>query len=91
MDVVRAYGIFYAATEGVAKALVADLVPESQRGTAYGLFNAAIGITALPLRFSLDFYGRDLVHGQDQPLSTILLRRDSGFDCKHFILAHEVI
>ena len=42
------YGIFYASTEGVAKALVADLVPESQRGTAYGLFNAAIGITALP-------------------------------------------
>ena len=42
------YGIFYAATEGVVKALVADLVPESQRGTAYGLFNAAIGITALP-------------------------------------------
>ena len=42
------YGIYYAATEGVTKALVADLVPESQRGTAYGLFNAAIGITALP-------------------------------------------
>jgi MFS family permease len=42
------YGLYYAATEGVAKALVADLVPESQRGTAYGLFNAAIGITALP-------------------------------------------
>jgi MFS family permease len=42
------YGIYYAVTEGVTKALVADLVPESQRGTAYGLFNAAIGITALP-------------------------------------------
>jgi MFS family permease len=28
--------------------LVADLVPEAQRGTAYGLFNAAIGLTALP-------------------------------------------
>jgi MFS family permease len=42
------YGIYYAATDGVAKALVADLVPDSQRGTAYGLFNAAIGITALP-------------------------------------------
>lgn len=42
------YGLYYAATEGVAKALVADLVPETQRGTAYGLFNAAIGITALP-------------------------------------------
>ncbi len=42
------YGLYYAATEGVAKALVADLVPDSQRGTAYGLFNAAIGLTALP-------------------------------------------
>jgi len=42
------YGIYYAATEGVAKALVADLVPQAQRGTAYGLFNAAIGLTALP-------------------------------------------
>jgi MFS family permease len=42
------YGVYYAATEGVAKAMVADLVPDSQRGLAYGLFNAAIGITALP-------------------------------------------
>jgi predicted phage tail protein len=42
------YGLYYAATEGTAKALVADLVPKSMRGTAYGLFNAAIGITALP-------------------------------------------
>ena len=42
------YGVYYAATEGTAKALVADLVPDSQRGTAYGLFNAAIGLTALP-------------------------------------------
>jgi MFS family permease len=45
------YGVYYAATEGVAKALVADLVPDSQRGAAYGLFNAAIGITALPASF----------------------------------------
>jgi MFS family permease len=42
------YGIYYAATEGVAKAFVADLVPDAQRGTAYGWFNAAIGFTALP-------------------------------------------
>jgi MFS family permease len=42
------YGVYYAATEGVAKAFIADLIPEAQRGTAYGLFNAAIGITALP-------------------------------------------
>ena len=43
-----AYGIYYGLTEGVAKAFVADLVPSEQRGTAYGVYNAAIGITALP-------------------------------------------
>ncbi len=42
------YGIYYALTEGVAKALVADIVPQEQRGTAYGYFNAAIGFAALP-------------------------------------------
>ncbi len=42
------YGLYYAATEGVARALVADLVAPERRGAAYGLYNAAIGITALP-------------------------------------------
>jgi MFS family permease len=42
------YGLYYAATEGSARALVADLVPSAQRGGAYGLYNAAIGITVLP-------------------------------------------
>ncbi len=42
------YGLYYALTEGVAKALVADIVPQAQRGTAYGLYNAAIGLSALP-------------------------------------------
>jgi MFS family permease len=42
------YGIYYGATDGVARALVADIVPETRRGAAYGLYNAAIGITALP-------------------------------------------
>ena len=42
------YGVYYAASEGVAKALIADLVPNERRGTAYGLYNAAIGLTALP-------------------------------------------
>jgi len=32
----------------VEKAFVADLVPAQVRGTAYGLFNTAIGISALP-------------------------------------------
>lgn len=42
------YGTYYAATEGTARALVADLVPEAQRGSAYGLYNAAVGLTTLP-------------------------------------------
>jgi MFS family permease len=42
------YGIYYALTEGVGKAFVADIVIQEQRGTAYGLFNAAIGLTVLP-------------------------------------------
>jgi MFS family permease len=42
------YGLFYGLTEGTEKALVADLVPNELRGTAYGLFNFAIGIAALP-------------------------------------------
>jgi MFS family permease len=42
------YGLYYALTEGVAKAFVADLVPAEQRGRAYGVYNAAIGFAALP-------------------------------------------
>ncbi len=42
------YGIYYGTVEGSAKALVADLVPAEQRGTAFGVYNAAVGIMALP-------------------------------------------
>lgn len=42
------YGVYYGATEGTAKALIADLALPEQRGTAYGVYNAAVGITALP-------------------------------------------
>ena len=42
------YGIYYALTEGTARALIADLVPAPQRGTAYGIFYASVGFTALP-------------------------------------------
>ncbi len=42
------YGIFMAATEGVEKALVADLAPEGKVGTAFGWFNLTAGIFLLP-------------------------------------------
>lgn len=46
------YGAYYGATEGVGKALVADVVTASEkRGTAFGLYNAAVGISALPASF----------------------------------------
>ncbi|GMV11614.1 MAG: MFS transporter [Gemmatimonadota bacterium] len=43
-----AYGVFYGLTEGVEKALVADLVPAAARGRAFGWYNLALGIGALP-------------------------------------------
>ena len=42
------YAFFYALTEPAEKTLVANLVGPDQRGLAYGWFNAAIGIGALP-------------------------------------------
>lgn len=45
---VAVYGLYYAAVEGTAKALIADLVEKHQRGTAYGFYNAAAGLGALP-------------------------------------------
>ena len=42
------YGLYYALTEGASRAYVADLVPQEQRGTAYGLFHAGVGLVALP-------------------------------------------
>lgn len=42
------YGLFMAATEGVEKALVADLAPAERRGTAFGWFNLTTGALLLP-------------------------------------------
>jgi MFS family permease len=42
------YGIYFGLVEGAEKALVADLVEPQQRGTAYGLYNLAFGITVFP-------------------------------------------
>jgi MFS family permease len=42
------YGIYFGLTEGVEKALVADLVPADRRGAAFGWYNLALGLGALP-------------------------------------------
>ena len=43
-----AYGIYFGLTEGVEKALVTDLVPSARRGAAFGWYNLALGVAALP-------------------------------------------
>jgi MFS family permease len=42
------YGIYFGMTEGAEKAMVADLVPREVRGAAFGWYNLAIGLGALP-------------------------------------------
>jgi MFS family permease len=42
------YALFFGLTEASERAFVADLVPEQLRGRAYGMFYAAVGVTALP-------------------------------------------
>jgi MFS family permease len=43
-----AYGTYYALSEGVGKALVADLAPSELRATGFGIFNAVQGAMILP-------------------------------------------
>jgi MFS family permease len=42
------YGVYFGLAEGAEKALVADLVAPELRGTAFGLYNLAFGVTVLP-------------------------------------------
>jgi MFS family permease len=42
------YGSYYGLTYGTAKALIADLVPERLRATAYGTYHATLGLIDLP-------------------------------------------
>ena len=42
------YGVYYGLAYGTAKAMVADLVPVDMRGTAYGTYNAILGILDFP-------------------------------------------
>jgi len=42
------YGLYYGISEGVCRAFVCDLVPAERRGTAYGWYHTAVGISLLP-------------------------------------------
>ena len=42
------YGVYFGISEGVTRAMVADLAHVDRRGAAFGLYHAAVGITVLP-------------------------------------------
>ncbi len=42
------YGVYYGLTHGVIKAMVADIVRPDLRGTAYGTYNAVVGVLDFP-------------------------------------------
>lgn len=45
------YGIYYATSEGVSRALLADIVNPDHRGRAFGIYGMAVGLTTLPASF----------------------------------------
>jgi len=45
------YGSYYALTEGVMKAWIADLAPAESRASVYGVMNWAVGVAAFPASF----------------------------------------
>lgn len=54
------YGLFAAATEGVEKALVADLAPAGRVGTAFGWFHLTCGFMLFPASFVFGFLYQDV-------------------------------
>ena len=54
------YGLFLAATEGVEKALVADLSPAERQGTAFGWFNMITGLCLLPASIIFGWLYQDI-------------------------------
>ena len=61
------YGAVFGLTEGTEKALVADLVPAMRRGTAFGWYQATVGVAALPASIAFgvvwDRYGSPAAFG----------------------------
>jgi len=49
------YRLYFGLTEGVEKALVADIVPKENIGTAFGFYNLSLGIATLPASIIFGF------------------------------------
>jgi MFS family permease len=57
------YGAYFGLAEGTEKALVADLAPVASRGTAFGYYNAALGVGALTASIVFGVLYERLGHG----------------------------
>ncbi len=42
------YGLYSAATDGIQKAFISDMIDNNKKGTGLGIYNALLGITLLP-------------------------------------------
>ena len=69
------YGAVFGLTEGTEKALVADLVPAIRRGTAFGWYQAIVGVAALPASIVFgvvwDAYGSPTAFGMGSALAVV--------------------
>ncbi|MFZ5518705.1 MAG: MFS transporter [Candidatus Zhuqueibacterota bacterium] len=69
------YALYYAFTEGAEKAFIADVVHPEVRGSAFGLYNFAIGLGALPasIIFGLiyQYYGAPVAFGTGAAIAGI--------------------
>lgn len=70
-----AYGAFHALTEPAERTMVADLVGAEHKGLAYGWFNFAIGIAALPASLIFgalyEWYGGSVAFGWSAVLALV--------------------
>ena len=69
------YGVVFGLTEGAEKALVADLVAPLRRGTAFGWYQATVGVAALPASIGFgvvwDAYGSPAAFAMGAALAVV--------------------
>ena len=69
------YGVVFGLTEGTEKALVADLVAPLRRGTAFGWYQATLGVAALPASIGFgvvwDAYGSPAAFAMGAALAVV--------------------
>ncbi len=57
------YGVYYGLTEGVLRAMAADLAPEEVRGTAFGIYHTFTGLALLPASLIAGYLWDNVGHG----------------------------